>query len=272
MSLNEIQNVLQKTYYDRYASFKDGKILWHPENELFHISERILNWFYNDELGIIIIHGQQGYGKSTYATISCSEVYGHDLAHERFWYDWESVKNHIVFTPQQFIDLCYSTDIKEPLVVWDDAGYWLNAMDYRDKLCVQVSKYLEVARSRWGAIVFTVSDQRQILSKIRGIPHAWTVPILKIGTPRMDKPQFRYQHDRRFARLHKAWVSEDLKRSGKKGREGDLFYARMPSEFYTWYKPWRDQFCNQATTDMQLAAEEQNLYQKTNSVATEETY
>jgi hypothetical protein len=272
MTLKEAQETLQLTTYDRYASFKDGRIIWHPEQELFHMSERILNWFYSDELGIIIVHGQQGYGKSTYAAISCSEVYGHDFNQERFRYDWEAVKKHIVFTPQQFIDLCYSSSAKEPMVVWDDAGYWLNAMDYRDKLCIQVSKYLEVARSRWGAIIFTVSDQRQILNKIRGIPHAWTIPIRKVGTPSIDQPAFRYKHDRRFARLHKSWCSEDMKRSGKKGKEGDVFYARMPSEFYNWYKPWRDLFCNQATIDMQKAAEDQQLYEKSNGDTTEETF
>ena len=69
---------------------------WHPEHELFYLSEKILDWYYNHELGFVIIHGQQGYGKSTYACISCAEVYGHDKKNKRFFYDWEAIKNHIV--------------------------------------------------------------------------------------------------------------------------------------------------------------------------------
>ena len=254
----QLQTIPKKRY--------DGGILgvdrkWHDERELFYMSEKILEWYYNDELGIIIIHGQQGYGKSTYASISCAEVYGHELHNHRFWYDWNAVKNHIVWTPKQFIDLCKKKKnnkiVKEPLIVWDDAGYWLNAMDYRDKLCIQASKLLEVARSRWGAVVFTCSDQRQILNKIRGIPHAWSVPIVKApGTPSRHNPQYRWKHDRRYARLHKSWCSEDMKRSGKKGKQGDIFYARMPSKFYEWYKPFRDDFCEQAISDFDKIIEQ----------------
>lgn len=224
------------------------KRIWHPERELFNLSEKILEWFYNDELGIVIIHGQQGYGKSTYGGISCSEVYGHQIEGEnknQFYYNWEAVKRHIVWTPKQFIDLSNkkpprkdenykihpNTLKKEPMILWDDAGYWLNAMDFHHPLCVQVSKYLEVARSRWGAIVFTVSDQRQILNKIRGIPHAWSVPIRKAGTPKRGNPNYKWVHDRRFAQLHKSWCSEDLKKSGKKGEKGDIFYARLPGRY-----------------------------------------
>lgn len=237
---------------------------WHPEQELLYLSEKILEWFYNDELGIVIIHGQQGYGKSTYASLACAEIYGHDLDASQFYYDWGAVKSHMVWTPRQFIDLCKNKTKghleKERVVVWDDAAYWLNAMDYRDKFCVQASKLIEVARSRWGAIVFTCSDQRQILSKIRGIPHAYSIPIRKApGAASRHNPDYKYMKDRRFARLHKSWCSEDMKKSGKKGIQGDIFYARMPPNFYSWYKPFRDSFCVQAFDEFDKAAKEKGF-------------
>jgi hypothetical protein len=259
--------------YPIYDKKPGSPIKYHPETELFYLSEKAIEWFTNDELGIILIHGQQGFGKTTYACISCAEVYGHDINNSNFFYNWEAVKKHIVWTPRQFIELCKekpkpndkrymihpNSDKKEPMVVWDDAGYWLNAMDYRDKLCVQISKYLEVARTRWGTIVFTVSDQRQILNKIRGIPHAWSIPIRKTATPKRTNPRYKWQHDLRYAHLHKSWCSEDMKRSGKKGKEGDLFYARMPPKFYKWYKPFRDSYCERAISDADLAAQEIGL-------------
>ena len=222
---------------NRYDDIIRGaKRKYHPESELFFLSEKILEWYHNDEMGIVIIHGQQGYGKSVYAALACAEIYGHDIEKAEFFYDWNAVKTHIVWTPRQFIDLCKKKEnghiVKEKVIVWDDAAYWLNAMDYRDKLCIQASKIMEVARSRWGAIVFTCSDQRQILTKIRGIPHAYSIPIRKApGTASRNSQYYKYNKDRRFARLHKSWCSEDMKKSGKKGIEGDLFDARMPGKY-----------------------------------------
>jgi len=243
---------LNRSMISRYSDIPDEK--WHKESELFWLSEKILEWFYNDELGIVIIHGQQGFGKSTYGCISCAEVYGHDLDNGRFFYNWEAVKRHIVWHPDHFIRLSKkipsrnnplymvhkSSKKKEPMCLWDDAGYFLNSLKWNDKFCIEVGRYLEVARPRWGAIVFTCSHQQQIMSKIRNIPHAWSVPIRKSGTNKRGNPNFKYTSDRRIARLHKSWCSEDLKKSGKKGKECDVFYSRMPGRYDPIYPDSRD--------------------------------
>lgn len=244
MMEQNLKNQLQTCTIDRYSGSNRNR-KWHHEKELFYLSEKILEWFYNDELGIIIIHGQQGYGKSTYGAISCAEVYGHDLENHRFYYNWDAVKKHMVWHPRNFIELSKSkippndpfhkihihSKKKEPMVLWDDAGYFLNSMNWNDKFCIEVGRYLELARSRWGAIVFTCSHQQQVLSKIRNIPHAWSIPIRKMATPKRGKPGYRSKHDLRYAKLHKSWCSEDLKRSGKKGKECDVFHAHMPGRF-----------------------------------------
>ena len=252
MNNRSLREQLQTTTNDRYPDKK--KVEWHPESELFYISEKILEWFYNDELGIIIIHGQQGYGKSCYGSICCAEVYGHDPGNARFFYNWDAVKQHMVWHPRTFIDLSKNklppsdpfhkihphSNKKEPMVLWDDAGYFLNNMNWNDKFCVEVGRYLELARSRWGAIVFTCSHQQQVLSKIRNIPHAWSIPIRKMATPRRSSPDYKSKHTLRYAKLHKSWCSEDLKRSGKKGKEADVFHARMPGRYDAHYPDSRD--------------------------------
>jgi hypothetical protein len=248
---NTLKDQLRTSTLERY----NNKVQKHSENDLFYLSEKILEWFYNDEFGIVIIHGQQGYGKSCYALISCAEVYGHDIDNADFFYNWEAVKKHVVWHPKTFIDLSKKklpphdkyhkihphSNKKEPLVVWDDAGYYLNNMKWNDKFCIEVSRYLELARSRWGAIVFTCSHQQQVLSKIRNIPHAWTIPIRKMATPKRGKPKYRYKHDLRYAKLHKSWCSEDLKRSGKKGKESDVFHARLPGRYDSRYPKGKDE-------------------------------
>lgn len=230
---------------------KNKQVEIYNESELFYLSEKILEWYYNDELGIVIIHGQQGYGKSTYGLVSGAEVYGHNEKAKTFYYDWDTVKEYTVFTPRQFLKLSRKQYQKAPLVIWDDAGYWLNALDYYDPLVKAVGKFMEVARSKWGAIVFTCSDQKQILSKIRNIPHAYTIKIIKGATPNKYNPEHKWKQDRRLAKVHKSWVSEDLKKTGRKTKNYDVFYAHMPNYFYRWYKPFRDSFCDQGLDDIE---------------------
>ena len=115
--------------------------------------------------------------------------------------------------------------------VVDDAGLWLNSMDFHDPLVKAVGKFLEVARTKWGAILFTCSDQQQVFSKLRNMPHVYTVRIIKEATGK------HRQRNRRIAKIHEGWMTEDLKRSGKKVIGVDVYYTRMPSRFYNWYKP-----------------------------------
>lgn len=243
-----------KTNVEWKRFIEAGRVNFHPENKLFFMSQKILEWYYEEEMGVIIIHGQQGYGKSCYAGISCAEVYGHNVDDNTFYYDWDAAKKNIVFTPRQFHDLCKKKKEMDRMVWWDDAGYHLNALDYNDRLVKRIGKFFEVGRSKFSAIVLTCSDLRQVLSKIRDIPHVNTVKIIKAATPSRDNPQYVYQKDRRLAKIHKSWVSEDLKKSGKEREYFDVFYAHLPGiydpknkireGFYGWYKPFRDGFCD----------------------------
>lgn len=247
------------------------KVDFKPENKLMYISQKILEWYYEEEMGVIIIHGQTGWGKSCYAGICCAEVYGYkennetfynkwDQPDRTFFYDWDSAKENIVFTPREFVELNRKKKYMDKMLWWDDAGYHLNALDYNDRLIKKIGKWMELGRSKYAAIVLTCSDLRQVLSKIRDIPHVTTIKIIKGGTYTKEHPKYQYYKDRRLAKIHKSWISEDLKRSGKERIFYDVFYAHLPGEykprtgvkkgFYGWYKPYRDSFENQATQDI----------------------
>ena len=148
----------------------------------------------------------------------------------------------------------------DKMLWWDDAGYHLNALDYNDKLIRKIGKWMELGRSKFAGIVLTCSDLRQVLSKIRDIPHVNTIKVIKGGTYSRDHPKYKYKKDRRLAKIHKSWISEDLKKSGKSREYYDVFYAHLPGEykprqnikkgFYGWYKPYRDSFESQARGDI----------------------
>jgi hypothetical protein len=238
----------------------------------------ILYAYFNDELILIVIHGKQGYGKSTLASIVSAQCYGilkklnedQDLQeqlknkteskqrrikikwmeqkikeNDTFQYDWSTTKNFFIFKPYDFI--CKAVDIKEkkPLCVVDDAGMWLNAMDYQDKFVRAVGKFFEVARTKYGAIVFTCSDLKQIFTKIRNMPHVYTIRIIKEGTGSKGR-----NPDLRVGLIHEGWESEDLKRSGRTVLLFDGFVAEMPEPFYRWYKPIRKDLAAEGINQM----------------------
>lgn len=220
------------------------------EDQLLHLSRMVISSFYNDELILIVIHGKQGFGKSTYASIIIAQVYGYikgkqdDPDATEFKYDWKAAKDFFAFKPRQFLILSDNQTVKAPCCVVDDAGLWLNTMDFHHPLVKMTGKFLEVARTKWGAILFTCSDLKQIFTKIRNMPHVFTVRIRKRGAGT------KVQKNRRMAVIYEGWTSEDLKKSGRKTRFIDIFYAEMPSSFYDWYKPKRDELANTGLFDL----------------------
>ena len=228
----------------RYVSFR--------ESELLHLSQMIISAYYNDELILVVIHGKQGFGKSTYASVVIAQVIGYIKGKEKdpnattFRYDWTAAKNYFAFKPRQFLTLSRKQKKKSPCTCVDDAGLWLNAMDFNNPLVKATGKFLEVARTKWAAILFTCSDQKQVFSKLRNMPHVFTIRITKRGTGKEG------HKDRRTAIIYSGWASEDLKKSGRKTKAIDVFYADMPMEFYNWYKPLRDSLADTGLNELQL--------------------
>lgn len=264
---------------EKYVGLGSGK-------DIRNLAQKILIAFYNDELILIVVHGKQGYGKSTLASVISAQVHGvvneidkqleehpeliEGLTESKirkkklallknmiendvpFEYDWATTKKFFVFKPRQFLTLCAKQKTKAPLAIIDDAGLWLNAMDFQNPIVKAVGKFLEVARTRWGAILFTCSDLNQIFSKLRNMPHVFTVKITK------------HTHggeyiDRRAATIYEGWTSEDLKKRGTKTRAIDMFYAKMPGEenlpdtFYGWYKPERQKLTVEGLDELEKA-------------------
>jgi len=126
-------------------------------------------------------------------------------------------------------------------------------MDFNHPLVKATGKFLEVARTKWAAILFTCSDLKQIFTKIRNMPHVYTVRITKQGAG------IKQQKNRRVAKIFSGWVSEDLKKSGRKTKYIDIFYAEMPESFYQWYKPERDKLADQGLDELELELDKLNI-------------
>lgn len=191
----------------------------------------IRNWFKNDEFRPIVVQGLHGYGKSSFAAYVLSEIYG--------TWSWSFLKNFIVFHPKEFLNKILKVKKKHPLIVWDDAGYWLNNMDYNNKFVRSVGKYMQVARLDWGCIMFTSINAKDVITKIRGVEGRWKIEITKDGSSYKEPYK-------RTATTFQYWESKDGSQYGEEGLHDERFKAWMPSIFYNGYYPYRKSFTQQA--------------------------
>ena len=199
--------------------------------------------YYRDEFKLFIVYGPLGIGKSAYALKVAKEVYD----------DWDTVKNHIVFHPEDFVARCLSMSEKgkrDKVLVWDDAGLWLFAMDFTNPFIKAILKYMNVARTNWGALILTTPTPTWVLYKMRTFPQTINIKITKMESG--DTPGHTTPRRMRIARAYRSWVAPDFKKQGVRTIYEDHYDAMLPNDlFWDWYKPLRDSYAKQAAQLMQ---------------------
>ncbi len=228
-------------------------------------SELIRTLWGNDEFKVMIITGDHGYGKSSYANQIISEVYSPDDIN-RNW-RLELFKEHIGFHPMNITLKWLNMKKRDYCFHWDDAGLWLNAMDYQDPFVIAVGKYLQVARTDWAGLIFTCIDRDDIFAKLRNLRRAVVVEIIKHS----DK---QHPH-RRTAIAYEFWKSRSGTQKGTNNLWEEDFNCYMPGNFnpnnpdrikqpsdkqkknnffswgfYGWYKPLRLKYAYMAKQQM----------------------
>jgi hypothetical protein len=226
-------------------------------------SKRVIENFDNDEFQIYVITGNNGYGKTTYANRIIAEVYSHRDTEiwggnrEKANWNIKLFKKHLGFHPAHVVNRWLKMKTRDYVFHWDDAGIWLNALDYQDKFVKSVGKYLQGARSDWGVLIFSAISKEDIVNKIRNFKSCVVIEITKLGShPGTGKPS---DINRRTATAYHYWHD----RHGKEGTENDweeTFNSHVPGSyvkdrkgkiiekegFYGWYKPLRDKYTRMA--------------------------
>lgn len=201
----------------------------------FKMTDMINHAYYRDEFQLFIVYAPLGYGKSTYAVKVLSELYNKD---------WEKVKDYIVFPPKDFVTKCVEMNKKgqrEKAIVWDDAGLWLFALQRNDPFVQAVLKYMNVARTNWGAMILTTPTPSWVTYKMRNFPQHINVKVIKAAD------DIGRQQRLRFAKGYRQWTAPDFKHTGVHKIFQDYYDATMPDDFYKWYKPIRDDYAKQAS-------------------------
>lgn len=205
--------------------------LWEKQPSRSATVNAIRDWYINDEFRPMIVQGFHGYGKSSFAAYVASEIYG--------TWNWSFLKDYIVFHPREFLEKIMKVKIKHPLMIWDDAGYWLNSMDYQNKFVKAVGKYMQVARLDWACIMFTSINASDVIRKVRGIEGRYKIKITKKGSNQVSP-------HRRTATTYEYWESPDGSQYGETGLYDERFKAWMPTQYYDGYLPYRRSFTQQA--------------------------
>lgn len=227
------------------------------------LTKKILDAYRNNEFITAIIYGKYGWGKTSYESKVLSEVYcfpNGTINHRLSMY-----KEYMKFHPINVVNYWFSRDIRGRAFAWDDAGYWLYALDWTDPVLKAISRYLtNLARTDWGCVMMTTPDPRWIIKKVRDMPSMITIRIAKVFADndpshvlredgskliRRDGTIFLRRHIR-LATAYEGWVSPSMQRSGVNKLFQDVFDVMMPNHVYTWYKPYRNKFSKLAKKSM----------------------
>lgn len=220
----------------------------------FTFTKNILDAYYPPEEFVLgIAYAPLGYGKSSYlfkVTIEALMRVYHLSEKEA----WEVLKTIIMFHPEQFFDKLDQAEeygfYKLLILNWEDAGLWLNAMDWDDPFILSLTKWLNVARTDCTALLCSSPSVNMVFRKLREFPSIITLRITKYGSSQTD------HRWRRVATAYRQWLLPDLQKRRVKKLGKDIFSCKMPNDFFKWYKPLRDAYAHMAKELMKEKWEE----------------
>lgn len=246
-------------YGDRH--FDDAKL------RPYEFSRRIARNYYQNECEIFMVYGMpEGVGKTAFVSHVQSDLAGYQLSKDKealqwMWKDkpsidtpvweadWESIRQSIFYLPEDVVKKCKGLlvkDRREMCFHWDDAGTWLNAMEWHDPFIVAFMEYLSLARSNWAAVILSTPVSSWVLKKLRTAEGILQVPIIKLaGKAHIFRP--------RRATCYRIIKYPNRARPYWKTQFKDNFIAIMPDPFYAWYQPQRKRYGLLATLKMDKA-------------------
>jgi len=101
-----------------------------------------------------------GVGKTVYCLRTALSVYK----------NWDIAKKYIVFMPQDFISRfkdAIDNRYRIPLLVWDDAGFWVGRQRWQDKFTRAVREFLNVVRTHLVMLMLSAPHYYELARGIR---------------------------------------------------------------------------------------------------------
>lgn len=203
------------------------------------------SWHFDGFIGFLV-EGQQRVGKSSFCIQVGAGAFGDWKYSEEYVectrYDYDAVKDWIVFTPEEFLEIVMQVGIgrKYRWLLWDDAGFWLFVLDWYEPFVKTVAKYIQLAGRQFASLMLTTPSQNMISTKVlQALPELYVVKVIR---ERKDKPKRRP----RLAKVYQRWNYPDGRKGGVKSRWNDHFNAMLPDSLWNWYKPISDEYMKAA--------------------------
>jgi hypothetical protein len=122
----------------------------------------LARWAYNNN-GIVVayVYGPMGYGKTSYALWTAYEILK----------DWDKVLDHLFFDLREAIEFLYKyvrKGSRAPIIILDDAGFFLNRLTWWEKTKVEFMELFNLARTMVACVIITSPTHeipRQLLAK-----------------------------------------------------------------------------------------------------------
>lgn len=249
----------------------EGKTFDDSNIRPLELTRRAMSNYYNNECEVAVVTGMpEGVGKSVYVTHALADCQGYLGCHDKDMLQWmwkhrgqrpneaeiwesdyEGAKDFIKYTPEEVVNFLLGLLTREkriPLWHWDDAGSWLNSMEWTDPFVVAFMELLPLARSFCGLVVLSSPVEEWILKKLHtasGIIHA---PVIKLKD---NSHSWRPRQCKAYKKIKNAYRN----RTFPHYIWNDIFPAIEPDSFHEWYKPKRDHYCLLAAAKMQMALE-----------------
>jgi hypothetical protein len=201
-------------------------------------SKYVLELARNDRSEVFIIEGGAGNGKTAYGANIIAEVHSENGTKGNW--DISVFKKYMGFHPIRVIDNWRHAH-KELVYMWDDAGAWINAMDYQAPFIKDIGKMLQTMRTKYHCVIFTCLDADDLARKIRMHTGAVTIKISLMGSePRSNEIERKY---RRTA-VAKHWDKDWYDKLYRKDDWEEYYCCYMPPKFHAWYQPIREHYAD----------------------------
>lgn len=196
----------------------------------------------------MICEGRQRIGKSSLCSRILASAYGKWEIEKgkvvNVEKNWEEPKKWIVFPPEEFLNRVLEVGVgqKQMALLWDDAGFWLFALDWYEPFVKVVSKYIQLAGRQFAGLFLTTPRQTLISSKVlQAMPEVYVCRVIKTGRD-------SYYKRPRLAKIYQRWDYPDGKRGGVRKRWKEMYNAMLPDPYYEWYKPKSEHYLDEAVS------------------------
>jgi len=170
-----------------------------------------------------------GIGKSVYCLKTLLQVYDNN---------WNTARQYIVFLPQDFLarfEDAIDKRYRIPMMIWDDAGFWLGRQRWQSKFVRAVREFLNVIRTH---LVHLMINAPRFTEVARGIREQLNYASL------VSPFEYNFDIKKRISRLEMFIAIDAEKLTSRREKPTPLveYYFKVYFPYYEDYRQMREKY------------------------------